>query len=985
MKWKYSVLCTLLGVSVCVCESISPEVMYGEVKSPLYPQPYPAGVYEEWDLTVPTGYKIQLTFTHLDIEPSDDCYYDSLMVIYNDNILWKFCGQANSADGNHPGNQPILAPGNRLRLIFQADETNPGLHKHLGFSVFYQAVDVDECAEGAEPGKTSPCSQICLNTLGSYFCSCHHGYNLRADQRTCMPSCQGGEFRELEGTLSSPGYPEPSPHGLHCLYNISVEPGFLITLNFTHHFHIEHINNPQPSCLYHWLQVTIPGSKPRKLCGSESPGVMVTGSHWVQLEYHTDWAGLSRGWSLHYTTQRVKCEIPNGVDNGRVTPSLTEYLYKDYIHVRCLKGYKLMQDGREIEAFGSMCHSNGRWHKSLPECHITDCGDPKPLLNGRVTFLSITEKQYLSVIEYQCNEPYYAFQESDRVRYTCAVDGVWRDRNNSDIIPPCVPVCGRPETVKNGNVPWFVSVSVDGGKGAGSVIGNRWILTAASSLLPRGDATTTTRQVKLSINESALEVTALHIHPSYNQSDSLTYFNHNIALVKLRSLITFNADVTPLCLPTEKSDRAGLRGLVSAFPSNSSNDKGIWLPLVDHGKCNSSKPEVLSAKTLCSEGARSLLSDYMGAALGVEEDGRFGAAGVFIQTVANQEGGAYGVYTRVSQYQHWIRDTIQQHYCEHPELPNMVELVDHDIRYEQHSELQLQCASKYYSLQGEEKYTCAADGVWRSGTGHSVWPTCVPVCGITEVPLHSSARILGGRAARLGAVPWQLLMKVPYRAGASLLNDRWALTAASVVDGHTDRNLTLYGGMVDSLDSKQVVMVSEKVVIHPGYKRGLSEDELTSYDNDIALIKLSSRVRLGPTLRPVCLPERTTGSAALEGKMGTVSGFGTWEKGLRSRRLRHAPIREYAREQCAETPVHGLQQQPMAFTHNMFCAGLEATDSCQGDSGGPLVQPVVGLQRPGQLYRVKGIVSWGPVCGSKTYYTKVQNYLDWITETMEKD
>lgn len=60
--------------------SPAPAVMYGEVKSPLYPQPYPAGVYEERDLIVPTGYRIQLTFTHLDIEPSDDCYYDSLMV-----------------------------------------------------------------------------------------------------------------------------------------------------------------------------------------------------------------------------------------------------------------------------------------------------------------------------------------------------------------------------------------------------------------------------------------------------------------------------------------------------------------------------------------------------------------------------------------------------------------------------------------------------------------------------------------------------------------------------------------------------------------------------------------------------------------------------------------------------------------------------------------------------------------------------------------
>lgn len=261
-----------------------------------------------------------------------------------------------------------------------------------------------------------------------------------------------------------------------------------------------------------------------------------------------------------------------------------------------------------------------------------------------------------------------------------------------------------------------------------------------------------------------------------------------------------------------------------------------------------------------------------------------------------------------------------------------------------------------------------------------------PVCGITDVPLHSSARILGGRVARLGALPWQLLLKEPHRAGASLLSDRWALTTASVVEGHTDRNLTLYGGIVDGQDRKQVIMVSEKVVIHPGYQTGLSADERTSYDNDIALIKLSSRVRLSSALLPVCLPEGPTGSTALEGRMGTVSGFGTWEKGLKSRKLRHAAIREYTQEQCQQTPIHhGPIQQPMAFTPNMFCAGLDGTDSCQGDSGGPLVQPVVGMQRPGELYRLKGIVSWGPVCGSKTYYTKVQNYLAWITETIEKD
>lgn len=46
--------------------------------------------------------------------------------------------------------------------------------------------DVDECALPEPVDGSGPlCSQICHNTLGSYLCSCHHGYELRPDQRTC--------------------------------------------------------------------------------------------------------------------------------------------------------------------------------------------------------------------------------------------------------------------------------------------------------------------------------------------------------------------------------------------------------------------------------------------------------------------------------------------------------------------------------------------------------------------------------------------------------------------------------------------------------------------------------------------------------------------------------------------------------------------------------------------------------------------------------
>lgn len=56
--------------------------MYGEILSPNYPQGYPNDVKESWEISVPPGYGIRLYFTHLDIEPSQDCEYDSVKVQY---------------------------------------------------------------------------------------------------------------------------------------------------------------------------------------------------------------------------------------------------------------------------------------------------------------------------------------------------------------------------------------------------------------------------------------------------------------------------------------------------------------------------------------------------------------------------------------------------------------------------------------------------------------------------------------------------------------------------------------------------------------------------------------------------------------------------------------------------------------------------------------------------------------------------------------
>lgn len=73
---------SFLCVSVSVCYRLpDPEPkMYGEVQSPQYPQTYPPKLQEQWDLSVPEGYQIRLTFTHLDIEASAGCHYDAVTV-----------------------------------------------------------------------------------------------------------------------------------------------------------------------------------------------------------------------------------------------------------------------------------------------------------------------------------------------------------------------------------------------------------------------------------------------------------------------------------------------------------------------------------------------------------------------------------------------------------------------------------------------------------------------------------------------------------------------------------------------------------------------------------------------------------------------------------------------------------------------------------------------------------------------------------------
>ncbi|KAM3613671.1 uncharacterized protein V6R79_003336 [Siganus canaliculatus] len=328
--------------------------------------------------------------------------------------------------------------------------------------------------------------------------------------------------------------------------------------------------------------------------------------------------------------------------------------------------------------------------------------------------------------------------------------------------------------------------------------------------------------------------------------------------------------------------------------------------------------------------------------------------------------------------------------CGLPRLPadGILELVHSDNqRTHYEDKLQFRCSSAYYKLEGDDTYTCSDSGEWKSDSGNTSMPKCTEVCGLPDTTASNLGRIMGGEPATLGQIPWYLLIKVPSRGGASLINDRWAVTAAHVVENVRDETaLRLYGSLINDRATQGIaIMDSLKIIIHPGYGRVRPGSAQTNYDNDIALIRFESRVTLGPNLMPICLPDPNRGF--IEGEQGTVSGFGYTD--VKPKRFAQSDVLKYAHigvkslAECHNTPP-AKSGEAMIFTNNMFCAGAEGKDSCRRDSGGPFVSPMLSdTQRP---FLLTGIVSWGPPCKLrqyKGYYTKVENYVDWIKETID--
>uniref|UniRef100_A0A8C6R0X9 Sushi, von Willebrand factor type A, EGF and pentraxin domain-containing protein 1 n=1 Tax=Nannospalax galili TaxID=1026970 RepID=A0A8C6R0X9_NANGA len=278
-------------------------------------------------------------------------------------------------------------------------------------------LDVDECAVGSDCHEHA----FCLNTNGSYICSCNPPYT--GDGKKCAEPIK----------CKPPKDPE-NGHSSGKIYTVSAEVTFsceeghqLVGFSTITCLESGEWDHPRPYCeavscgvpkipenggidgaaFTYGSKVTFRCDEGYTLDGDEESACLASGS----------WSHSSPVCEL------VTCSRPENINNGKYVLSGLTYL--STASYSCENGYSL-QGSSIIE-----CTASGSWDRESPTCHLVSCGEPPVLKDAVITGSNFT---FGNTITYTCKEG-YTLAGPDTIE--CLANGKWSGNNQQCLAVSC--------------------------------------------------------------------------------------------------------------------------------------------------------------------------------------------------------------------------------------------------------------------------------------------------------------------------------------------------------------------------------------------------------------------------------------------------------------------------------------------------------------------------------------------------------------------
>nr|XP_039262905.1 uncharacterized protein LOC120338948 [Styela clava] len=339
--------------------------------------------------------------------------------------------------------------------------------------------DQNECATPS----TNRCHMFakCMNTRGSYSCTCINGYH--GDGITCTADswfkdddwsdsgsnktgtslsdewdealievhnekvCGKRIIKKRQGVLKSPRSPLNYPSNAFCVWIIAVPPGLVIELRFMK-FDLEREQRNEGCSrdnvtLYDGLNRD-PKWWLGSFCGDEPPPTMMSQTNKVRIEFRSDDSAQFAGFEIRFTAINLNFAclnfpapsyrgimILNGTRNSTTQPRKT-------LLIGCADGYT-MTSATNVRT----CQDNGKWDDFSNPCTPVSCGYPHLPIDSEGLIVDDEPERFRygeQPVRYRCKTGYtMRIEQGFDDLIICDKKGKWSNEQHG-VIPWCEPI-----------------------------------------------------------------------------------------------------------------------------------------------------------------------------------------------------------------------------------------------------------------------------------------------------------------------------------------------------------------------------------------------------------------------------------------------------------------------------------------------------------------------------------------------------------------